>query len=86
MRDNVPGIASLTRATVSSSPRAMIRRVGKGATAPCPPSTPCSRWWARFALPTLRFLVQISNIAFVVASVSIPAAGFCPSFASRLPS
>src|SRR4029077_4742030 len=33
------------------------RRVGKGAHAPCPPSIRIgvARWWARFALPTLRF-------------------------------
>src|SRR5262245_17155607 len=27
------------------------RRAGKGAIAPCPPSKPCSQWWARFACP-----------------------------------
>src|SRR3954463_10978085 len=33
-----------------------LRRGGKGAVAPCPPSIPVHyrRWWARFALPTLR--------------------------------
>ena len=31
-----------------------LRRVGKGALAPCPPFLPCPRWWARFALPTLQ--------------------------------
>ena len=34
---------------------ATVRRVGKGTLAPCPPSKAFrSRWWARFALPTLR--------------------------------
>src|SRR5262245_24350915 len=36
-------------------PVAKYRRVGKGALAPCPPSVLYSRWWARFALRTLRF-------------------------------
>jgi transposase len=31
-----------------------LRRVGKGALAPCPPSSPRRSWWARYALPTLR--------------------------------
>ena len=36
--------------------KAKIRRVGKGALAPCPPSILQYRckWWARFALPTLQ--------------------------------
>src|SRR5579859_1465270 len=32
-----------------------IRRVGKGALAPCPPLIDEAKRWARFALPTLRF-------------------------------
>src|SRR4051794_29875192 len=37
------------------SSRAMNRRVGKGALAPCPPSIieRTAKWWARCALPTL---------------------------------
>src|SRR4051794_37176383 len=35
-------------------------RVGwaKALFAPCPPFNPTGRWWARFALPTLRWLVS----------------------------
>ena len=37
-----------------------IRRVGKGASAPCPPSLQivARQWWARFALPTLRSTIH----------------------------
>jgi hypothetical protein len=38
-------------------PARRSRRVGKGAQATCPPSIieRALKWWARFALPTLRF-------------------------------
>jgi hypothetical protein len=29
--------------------------MGKGALAPCPPSSLRTEWWARYALPTLQF-------------------------------
>ena len=41
---------------------AKLRRVGKGALAPCPPITTCSTRWARFALPTLRISQTCSLI------------------------
>src|SRR3954471_8590045 len=44
---------ALMRATILAT---KLRRVGKGALATCPPSVTehAARWWARFALPTLR--------------------------------
>src|SRR5215213_4625073 len=33
------------------------RRVGKGASATCPPSALRKQWWARFALPTLQIYI-----------------------------
>jgi hypothetical protein len=60
--------------------------VGKGASAPCPPSITgrASKWWARFALPTLRS-VPVCSCAPLSPSLAHETAGAASTRHSLLP-
>jgi len=63
------------------SGRRLICRVGKGALATCPPSTPdhAPWWWARFALPTLR--LAIMRFMFHLSGKSLKT---CPALFAKI--